>query len=130
MERALEQLHKATLRLAQDGPVKDRLADAYQHYLADMQPQQLPEAYRVPFADMCRAMCSAIPLPRESPARASVRKMSSSDANRYAEFIVSLFAAIARENRLFASPASSSMAGLGTTGSRVAPVVQLFAAEG
>jgi hypothetical protein len=121
MEHALEQLQMATLRLAQEGPVKDRLAEAYHHYLRDLQPQQLPEVYRAPFADMCRAMCSVTPLPRENAVRASVRKMSSSDANRYATLIVSVFGALAREAR---SPSSERAPPL-----NYAPIIQLFAAE-
>ena len=111
----------ATLRLAQEGPVKDRLAEAYHHYLTDLEPQELPEAYRVQFADMCRAMRSVKPLPRENPVRASVRKMSCSEANRYASLIVSIFGALAREAR---SPGSGRALPL-----NYAPIVQLFAAE-
>jgi hypothetical protein len=126
MENALELLHKAALRLAQEGPVKDRLAEAYHHYLSDLQPQQLPEDYRSPFTDMCRAMCSVTPLPRENPVRASVRKMSCSEANRYASLIVSLFGAVAREARVTAMPRS----GVNLTPASIAPLVQLLAAKG
>jgi hypothetical protein len=121
MEQALEQLQRATLRLAQEGPVKDRLAEAYHHYLSDLEPQQLPEDYRAQFADMCRAMRSVQPLPRENPVRASVRKMSCSEANRYASLIVSVFGALARESRAPAAGRASPL--------NYAPIVQLFAAE-
>jgi hypothetical protein len=121
MEQALEQLQRATLRLAQEGPVKERLAEAYHHYLSDIEPQQLPEDYRAQFADMCRAMRSVTPLPRENPVRASVRKMSSSEANRYASLIVSVFGALARDTR---APGAGRTLPL-----NYAPIVQLFAAE-
>ena len=112
----------ATLRLAQEGPVKDRLAEAYHHYLTELEPQELPEAYRAQFADMCRAMRSVTPLPRENPVRASVRKMSCSEAYRYATLIVCVFGALAREAR---SPSGGRSLPL-----NYAPIVQLFAAEG
>ena len=112
----------ATLRLAQEGPVKDRLAEAYHHYLTELEPQELPEAYRAQFTDMCRAMRSVTPLPRENPVRASVRKMSCTEANRYATLIVRIFGAAARQAQGQAPSSSLPLS--------YAPIVQLFAAEG
>jgi hypothetical protein len=95
----LENSHRAALRLAQEGPIKDRLAEAYDQFLAGIGAAEVPESYRTQFAEMCRAMCSVCPLPRENPVHASVRKMSAAEASQYAGLIVGLFGEMAREAR-------------------------------
>ena len=122
MDIALEQFQKATLRLAQEGPVKDRLVEAYHHHLGELEPQQLPEEYRSEFAEMRRAMRRETPLPRENPVRASVRKMSCTEVNRYTTLIVRIFGAAARDARGQAPARALPLS--------YAPIVQLFAAEG
>ena len=123
MNNVCELLQSATLRLAQAGSLKDRLSEAYQQHLSQLDAEQLPELYRVEFVAMCTAMRRERPLPRENPARASVRKMSSDEANRYAALIVQVFGATASALASGRSPVRPAAASL-------APVLQLFALEG
>lgn len=121
MSHALEQLQAATLRLAQAGLVKDRLAEAYLHHLSLIEAHQIPEALRAEFAAMCAAMRRERPLPRENPVRASIRKMSNEEANAYAALVVRAFSAVAQARE----PASAAR----PTPAALAPIMQLFAAE-
>jgi len=123
MNSVFEHLQSATLRLAQDGSLKERLSEAYQHHLSHLEAEQLPEPYRIEFVALCAAMQRERPLPRENAARASVRKMSSDEANGYARLIVQVFGATASALSAARSPLRPSASGL-------APVVQLFALEG
>lgn len=116
-----ELLRLATLRLSQDGPIKDRLADAYSSHLVALDAEQLPEPMRGEFGALCAAMHRESPQVRESAVRASVRKMSTHEASEYAALVVSLFAALARME-VAQSPVRAPRA--------AAPVVQLFASEG
>lgn len=122
MSTTIDLLQRATLRLSQDGSIKDRLADAYASHLIEIELDDVPEMLREEFSALCAAMNRETPLPRESPIRASVRKMSIHEASRHAALVVRMFAALARTD-----------AGSGT-GRRAravgnAPIVQLFASE-
>lgn len=119
-----ELLQKATLRLSQDGSIKERLADAYASHLAELEAGEIPEHLREEFGAMCAAMHREPPQPRESAVRASVRKMSVSEASGYAALVVRLFAAMARVERA-CPPASTRPPRPAAT-----PVLQLIAAEG
>lgn len=117
-----ELLQLATLRLSQDGPIKDRLADAYSSHLVALDAEQLPESMRGEFGALCAAMHRESPQVRESAVRASVRKMSTHEASEYAALVVRLFAALARVEVAQSASVRAPRA--------VAPVVQLFASEG
>ncbi len=93
----LELLLQATVRLSGDGPIKDRLADAFSMHLAQMDGEELPSELKVEFDVMRQAMQRERPLPKESVARASVRKMSLDEARGYAELVVHMFGALARD---------------------------------
>ncbi len=122
MNHNFEKLQQATLCLSQDGPIKDRLAEAYDAHLNAVEAESLPENLREDFGALCAALHREAPQVRESPVRASVRKMSTHEASSYAAMVVRLFAAMARME------AAHSYAPL--RGARSSPVVQLFAAEG
>lgn len=121
MSNNFELLQLATLCLSQDGTIKDRLVDAYTEHLFAVESEQLPDPLRADFAALCAAMHRERPLSRESAVRASVRKMSMSEAREYAALVVRLFAAMARVET---APLSSSRAQRMS-----APVMKLFAAE-
>lgn len=122
MTNNFEHFRLATLRLSQDGPIKDRLADAYVAHLGSLEADELPESLRGDFRALCEAMHRESPQVRESPVRASVRKMSVHEASECAALVVRMFAAMARVE---------AMQGAGTRVPRpAAPVVSLFAAEG
>jgi hypothetical protein len=94
MNDTLDRLQCATLRLSQEGTIKDRLADAYTTHLRDIDVEHLPENLRGPFDQLRSAMHREVPQqPRESAVRASVRKMSNLEARHLAELVVRLFAA-------------------------------------
>lgn len=95
MSGTLQRLQHATLRLTQDGSIKERLADAFVSHLAGIDPLSLPEEARAEFRELDAAMHRESPLPRENPIQASVRKMSIPDARRYAAVVVRIFAAVA-----------------------------------
>lgn len=125
MHNTVELLQRATLRLSQEGSIKDRLADAYATHLIEVDAEELPETVRAEFGALCAAMNRETPLPRESPIRASVRKMSNEEAGHYAALVVRLFAAMARAD----APAGAAR----RNGPRVlgaSPVVQLLVSEG
>jgi hypothetical protein len=123
MSNNFELLQLATLRLSQDGPIKDRLIAAYDAHLVALEADELPETVREDFGALCAAMHREVPQVRESAVRASVRKMSTGEASEYAALVVRMFAAMARADAARAASTAARAA-------RVpAHVVQLFAAE-
>jgi hypothetical protein len=122
MSNNFELLQLATLRLSQDGPIKDRLAEAYASHLVEVETDELPETVRAQFGALCAAMHRERPQSRESVVRASVRKMSALEASEYAALVVRMFVATARAEVIAAAPAARAV--------RTGPVVQLFASEG
>ena len=120
MRTTLELLQDAAIVLSQGGSVKERFAHAYLSHLTTLDAAQLPEAYRTEFGDMCEALRRERPLPRENPALASIRKMSSNEASQYAALVVRLYAAVARSGSVTSITRPPSLA----------PVLQLFAADG
>jgi hypothetical protein len=103
MSTTWEQLEGAALSLARSGPIKDRLADAYRNYLALVRVDELPEVLREEFRACRDALTRERPLRGEDAVRATVRKMSSSEADELACSVVRLFAAIVRECALDAA---------------------------
>lgn len=82
----------AVVLLAGAGPLKQRLADAYQQHLRDLDPQDLPSDLRGPYAALCTALQSGPRVGTLDAVAASVRKMSEADAARYAQSVVHMFA--------------------------------------
>lgn len=82
------QLEAAVLTLVGHGALKDRLCAAYCDHLDDIKEQDLPEEVRGEFAAMSRAMHGARALPGDSVVRASVRKFSNEEAQKFAALIV------------------------------------------
>ncbi len=91
----LERLQDAAIMLAQNGPLKERLAQAWHRHLAGLDPAVLPDAARAEFRGLCEALGRERPLPREIPALASIRKMSADEASRHAAFVIRLYATVA-----------------------------------
>jgi hypothetical protein len=135
MNTACEQLECAALSLARSGTIKDRLAEAWRNHLALVDEGELPEALREAFRTCQSALTREPPLRGEDAVRASVRKMSSQEADELACSVVRLFAATVREvsreealqnpeRALSAVPAASRAKIKG-----VPQVVALYAAE-
>lgn len=111
-----EKFHSATVELAGAGPIKRRLFGAYVNHLSMLDSEQLPKEIREDFSSFTRAMRAVRPLPGEDAVRATVRKMSDDDANRYAVQIVNMLGTVSR-TQMNLRPAQT------------ASVVQLYAAE-
>ena len=77
--------------LIADGPIKQRLAAAYSLHLADVSETDLPPPLRREFAELNAAISRVAPAGHESRARASVQKMSASEASGHAATIVKLY---------------------------------------
>ena len=91
-----DNFYSAVRALAGDGSVKDRLANAYSENLEMLSEDDLPETIKPRFEGLRQAMHSAKPLSKESPVTASIRKMSPTEASRYATSIVAMFSELVR----------------------------------
>ena len=114
---AWEIFQGATLSLARAGALKDRLNDAYHNHLSCIDEAELPKELRDDFRSFNRAITRERPLLRgEDSVSATIRKMSSGEAEAAATSVVKMFCALQR----------------GTGPSRSAPtatIVPLFATE-
>jgi len=86
-----ERFAAAVQVLIADGPIKQRLAAAYSLHLADVSETDLPPPLRREFAELNAAISRVAPAGHESRARASVQKMSASEASGHAATIVKLY---------------------------------------
>lgn len=138
MSTAWQQLEAAALALARSGPIKDRLADAYRNHLSLVVAEELPEGLRTEFRACHEALTRERPLRGEDAVRATVRKLSSHEADELACSVVRLFAAMVREGaRAEAAESSEALPSAGAgAGARakmlkgVPNVISLRAAEG
>jgi hypothetical protein len=97
MTPAWQQLEAAALTLARSGSIKDRLADAFRNHLSQVSADELPEGLRAEFRACHNALTREAPLRGEDAVRATVRKLSSHEADELACSVVRLFAAMVRE---------------------------------
>jgi len=97
MSTTWEQLEGAALSLARAGSIKDRLADAFRSHLAEVNADELPESLRQQFRVCHDALIRERPQPGEDAVRATVRKLSGSEADELAAFVVRLYGAYVRE---------------------------------
>jgi hypothetical protein len=97
MISAWECFHFATLELVRSTPIKQRLVCAYRRHLALLTEEQVPAEARRPFALVMKSLCGVSPQQRgEEPVVASVRKMSSQEADDCAAAIVEIYSIISR----------------------------------
>jgi len=124
MTRVYDRLESATLQLARSGAIKDRLEGAWRQCLANLEADDVPHECRRQFIELTSQMQRERPLRGEDAVRATIRKMSNDEAERYAAISVRMFCRMTRQQELKLSlPALPSLPGAG------AAVVQLFAAE-
>jgi hypothetical protein len=97
MSTTWEQLEGAAVSLARAGPIKDRLAEAFRSHLAEVNTDELPESLRQQFRVCHDALIRERPQPGEDAVRATVRKLSGSEADELACFVVRLYGAYVRE---------------------------------
>jgi len=92
-----DRFKEAVVVLVGDGPIKQRLIDAYSEHLDDLESTELPAALRPRFNDLYAALHYVQPIFRESSIKASTRKMSSAEATVHAGTIVALFSELVRQ---------------------------------
>ena len=98
MSTTLDKFRGAALSLARSGSIKDRLTDAYRNYLAFVDEGELPIELIEEFRAISQALNRERPLLRgEDAFRATIRKMSSLEANHVASCVVLLYGEISRE---------------------------------
>ncbi len=118
MNSVWEKFNSATLSLAKDGTIKDRLAEAYAQHLAAVAEDEVPRELREEFRALSNQLQRERPLhKREDAVRASVRKMSNGEAAACAHAVVRMFAAMSKPMHAPRSAPTS------------AAVAKLFAAE-
>jgi len=92
----MDRFNAAVKVLAGHGHIKQRLIDAFQANLDEIEAQDLPISVKQDFADLKRLMHRVEPLNGEGPVCASVRKMSVTEASDCAVSVVSLYDEILR----------------------------------
>jgi len=80
--------------LVRHGHIKQRLVEAFECHLSDIDEDELPIPMKQPFADLKCLMHRVAPLNGEGPIYASVRKMSVDEADHCAALMVDLYGAI------------------------------------
>src|SRR5579859_2698961 len=107
MSTTLDKFREAALSLARSGSIKDRLTDAYRKHLAFVDESELPIELVEPFRAVNQALNRERPLLRgEDTFRATVRKMSSHEADQVASCVVRLYGEMSREPAVQARPAA------------------------
>lgn len=94
MQTNWERFRDAVVILAGGGPVKQRLTDAYQAHLHDLDADDLPRELRGPYSALVTALQSGQRVGTLDAISATVRKMSEADAARHAQSIVHMFAGL------------------------------------
>jgi len=98
MSTTLDKFRGAALSLARSGSIKNRLTEAYRNHLAFVDESELPGELVEAFRAVSYALSRQQPLLRgEDAFRATVRKMSNSEADQVASCVVRLFGEISRE---------------------------------
>jgi hypothetical protein len=109
MSTAWEKFQGATLSLTRSGSIKDRLTDAYRNHLSDLAEEELPLAIREQFHKVRCSLTRERPLRGEDAIRASVRKMSSHEAENIAETVVQMLTVMARAPQTTRAPAPAPL---------------------
>ena len=96
MSTTWEKFQGATLSLARSGSLKERLADAYRNHLSAVAEDELPREIREQFHHVRCSLTRERPQRGEDAIRATVRKMSSHEAENIAETVVQMLSVMAR----------------------------------
>ena len=90
----------AIFSLVGEGPIKQRLAEAYIEHLGDLDSREFPSDLRQDFSALYSALHRVNPGGKDSCVRASIRKMSAVEADVHAEMIVKLYSELLRNGRV------------------------------
>jgi hypothetical protein len=124
MDGAWQRFRAAALMLARSGTVKERLQAAYRLQLADLDSAQLPTDVRRDFESLRSALTREKPMRGEDAVAATIRKLSSREADELAASLIEIFASYSRV--LDAEPVRPAPAVLAQPSAQVIP---LFALE-
>lgn len=130
MDTTWELLENAALTLARSGSIKDRLADAYRNHLAMLDAEEFPEPLRAQLRGCQAALTREPPLRGEDAVRATVRKISTEEAEQLACTVMRLFAAMARESARAERDAAAQPAARPKIINAVPQVISLYLADG
>lgn len=95
-----ERFEVAIFALVGEGPIKQRLAEAYIEHLGDLDSREFPSDLRQDFSALYDALHRVNPGGKDSCVRASIRKMSTVEADVHAEMIVKLYSELLRNGRV------------------------------
>lgn len=96
MSYLAKRFEAAVLVLVGDGPVKQRLGQAYGRHLDDLQHMDMPDSLKDGYAELHAAMHAQPAVGKQSCIRTTVQKMSFKEASAYAQMIVELYAELLR----------------------------------
>ncbi len=100
MSTTLDKFRGAALSLARSGSIKDRLTSAYRDHLAFVEESELPRELVAEFRALNSALKRERPISRNDDSlRATVRKMSSTEADEVASCVVRLYGAMSAEDQ-------------------------------
>ena len=106
MQSNWDRFRDASVVLAGGGSIKQRLTDAYQNFLCNVSPDELPRDLRPPFVAFLNALQSAPKTGTLDAVSASVRKMSEADAASHSQAIVRIFAGLQEQPQAVSRPAT------------------------
>jgi len=98
MPHQVESFGNALSVLAGHGQIKHRLIQAFEENLSDIDAESLPANVGKTFADFHARLHAVTPLKGESAVRATVRKMSTGEADHCAKILVRLYADFLRSD--------------------------------
>lgn len=96
MSNHVKPFYAAVTVLVGHGEIKQRLINAFERHLADIENELLPVVIRPDFAKLRKIMTGVEPLNGEGRVRATVRKMSVHEADRCAKRILDIYAEVVR----------------------------------
>jgi len=123
MDGAWHRFRAAALMLARSGTVKERLQAAYRLQLADLDSEQLPSDLRKDFESLRKALTREKPMRGEDAVAATIRKLSSREADELATSLIEIFAKFSRTQDI--APPNRTPA----PNNQTAQVIPLFALE-
>jgi hypothetical protein len=91
MTHLVDRFANAVGALVGDAPIKQRLIHAFGEHLMDVRDAELPPDLREPFKALLEALTRVKPVGRESRLKATVQKMSGSQAAAHAAAIARLY---------------------------------------
>ena len=109
MSTAWDKFQGATLSLARSGSIKDRLTDAYRNHLSAVAEEELPREIREQFHNVRCSLTRERPQRGEDAIRATVRKMSSHEAETIAEKVVQMLTVMARAPQSTRAPGAAPL---------------------